>query len=93
MRLIQIALLLLILVLQYRYWFAENGYADKKRLEKEIAALQQEVKVQKATNDKLRARVDDLKSGNDAIEDLARQDLGLVKPGETYIIVVDEVDY
>lgn len=90
MRLIQIALLALILILQYRYWFAENGYTDKQRLKEEIAQLQREVQAQKATNDKLQARVDDLKSGDDAIEDLARQDLGLVKPGETYIIIVDE---
>lgn len=90
MRLVQIALLVLVLVLQYRFWFAENGQTDKKRLEKEIAALELELKVQKATNDKLRARVADLKSGDDAVEELARQDLGLIKPGETYIIVVDE---
>jgi cell division protein FtsB len=92
MRLFQIALLVLILILQYRFWFAENGHADKKRLEKEIAALELDLKVQKATNDKLRARVADLKSGDDAVEELARQDLGLVKPGETYIIIVDEMN-
>ncbi len=90
MRLVQIALLILIVFLQYRLWFAENGYMDEKRLEKEIAEQQIAYDISLAANEKLRARVSDLKDGDDAIEELARQDLGLIKPGETYIIVVDE---
>ena len=92
MRLIQLALLVLLIVLQYRYWFAENGFTDEQRLTQEIEDLQQQMQAQKATNHRLRARVEDLKAGNDAIEELARQDLGLVKPDETLIIVVDEVE-
>jgi len=90
MRLVQIALFVLIILLQYRYWFAENGYVDKKRLEKEIAVQQVELEALQAKNDSLRARVDDLKKGDDAIEELARQDLGLIKPGETFVIIIDE---
>ena len=90
MRLVQLTLLVLIVVLQYRFWFAENGYLDKQRLETEIASQQLELAAQQAKNASLQARVDDLKSSNDAIEELARQNLGLIKPGETFIIVVDE---
>jgi cell division protein FtsB len=90
MRLVQLTLLVLIIVLQYRLWFAENGMADKKRLEREIAEQQIELNAQKAKNDVLQARVDDLKSGDDAIEELARQNLGLIKPGETFIIMTEE---
>lgn len=90
MRLVQIALLALIILLQYRYWIAENGVLDQKRLEKEIIQQQSELIDIKVKNAELKARVDDLKSGNDAIEELARQDLGLTKPGEIFVIIVDE---
>lgn len=90
MRLIQVTLLALLVVLQYRYWFAENGYFDNQRLQEEIETVQAELAIQKQKNDNLEARVDDLKSGNDAIEELARQNLGLIKPGESFIMMTDE---
>ncbi len=89
MRLVQLTLLLLIVMLQYRYWFAENGYFDNKRLEQSIVAQQLELAGQQAKNANLQAKVDDLKSGNDAIEELARQNLGLIKPGETFVIMIN----
>ncbi len=90
MRLLHLTLLFLFGVLQYRLWFADNGMLDKHRLDKEIAEQQQLIADQQVKNEVLQARVDDLKSGNDAIEELARQNLGLIKPGETFFIMVDE---
>ena len=90
MRLLQILLLLLIAVLQYRLWFADNGMTDKKRLQQEIAEQQSLIQQQQQKNHRLQARVNDLKAGNDAIEELARQNLGLIKPGETFILMVNE---
>lgn len=89
MRLVQLTLLALIIVLQYRFWFAENGYFDRKQLEQELIEQQAQLDAQQAINANLQARVDDLKSGNEAIEELARQNLGLIKPGETFIIITD----
>ena len=43
----------------------------------------------KTRNDKLSAEVEDLKQGSEAIEERARSELGLVKPGETFYRVVD----
>ena len=87
MRLVQLILLVLIVALQVRYWFADNGYFDKQRLASELSTQQTELSALQAKNDLLRARVDDLKSGNDAIEELARQDLGLIQPGEIFVII------
>ncbi|MEJ2042182.1 MAG: septum formation initiator family protein [Reinekea sp.] len=55
-----------------------------------MAEQQQLIVDQQLKNETLKARVDDLKSGNDAVEELARQNLGLIKPGETFVIIVDE---
>jgi len=87
MRLVQLILLVLIVALQARYWFADNGYFDNQRLASELSTQQTELSALQAKNDLLRARVDDLKSGNDAIEELARQDLGLIQPGEIFVII------
>ena len=40
-------------------------------------------------NAQLTAEVDDLRTGVTAIEDRARSELGMIKPGETFIRVIE----
>lgn len=61
--------------------------------------MQEEIKVQKAANElqkennrKIRAELDDAKSGNDAIEERARSELGMTRKGETFYEVVLQPD-
>jgi cell division protein FtsB len=84
-------LLLLVLLgwLQYRLWFGNGG-------EREVADLQAQVQRQARDNTGLRERnaalaaeVQDLKSGEAAVEERARSELGMIKPGETFYRVVD----
>ena len=91
MRALGILLLLLALLawLQYRLWFGNGG-------EREVVALQAQVQQQardnaglKQRNDALAAEVEDLKSGEAAVEERARSELGMIKPGETFYRVVD----
>lgn len=84
-----ILLLLLLVYLQYRLWFAEDSLLD-------VWELQQDVELQEAENARLRERnaalaaeVLDLQQGLDAIEEHAREDLGMVKEGETFYQVVE----
>ena len=42
-------------------------------------------------NEALAAEVEDLKSGGAAVEERARSELGMIKPGETFYRVVDNV--
>lgn len=81
-------MLLLLVALQYRLWFAEGSLAEKHR-------LQQQVQREEAINSELRARnavlereVLDLQSGNDGLEQRAREQLGLVREGEVFYQVV-----
>ena len=74
--------------LQYRLWIADGGLAHAHR-------LQNEARAQRETNDRLRARnealdaeIRDLKSGVAAIEARARKSLGMVKPNETFYLIV-----
>ena len=70
---------------QYLYWFGEGGYQDHQALTQKI---QQQVELNeelKERNRVLAAEVYDLKNGDQAIEEHARLDLGLIKPHETFV--------
>ncbi|MDO3384482.1 cell division protein FtsB [Gilvimarinus sp. SDUM040013] len=83
-------LLAVFLGLQYRLWVGEGSYAHRAR-------LQQDITRQQAENDRLRERnralaveVADLKNGHKVIEERARQDMGMIKEGETFFMTQEE---
>lgn len=80
---------ILLLLLQYRLWFDDTGIVASAELRQDIEQLQQDNEVQLATNHGLRAEVRDLKSGSEILEEKAREDLGLIREGETFILFVD----
>lgn len=82
-------LVLLLLVLQYRLWFGENGARQVMDLHARIAEQEAENQRLIERNDALAAEVDDLKSGLVAIEERARAELGMIQEGETFHQVVD----
>jgi cell division protein FtsB len=81
-------LLVVVLALQYRLWMSSDGV-------RELARLTEAVDRQKAENDELQARnqqmvaeVSDLKAGMAAIEERARSELGMIGRNETFYQVV-----
>ena len=89
MRALNIILLLLLAMLQYRLWAGEGSISH-------YASLQQRIDQQQQVNDQLAARharlsaeVLDLQHGTDGIEEYARMQLGMIKPGETFFLVVN----
>ena len=88
MRFLALVLVVLIAALQYPLWFGKGGWMRVWELDRE---LQQ----QRASNEKLRQRnaaleaeVRDLKNGYDAIEERARNELGMTKPDEIFYEVL-----
>jgi cell division protein FtsB len=90
MRILVTILLVLLLVLQYDLWVGDGSLATVWHLQKSVEAQQYENTHLKERNETLAAEVKDLKTGLDAIEERARNDLGMIKEGETYIQVVEE---
>ncbi|MDH3948869.1 MAG: cell division protein FtsB [Gammaproteobacteria bacterium] len=90
MRILVAILLILLLALQYDLWVGDGSLATVWHLQKEVDAQQLENTYLTERNETLAAEVKDLKTGLDAIEERARNDLGMVKEGETYIQVVEE---
>ena len=83
-------LLLLIGGLQAKLWFGQGSFAHVNGLSKQVErrSAENETKVQR--NAILRAEIKDLKEGLDAVEDIARSELGLIREGETFYLVLED---
>lgn len=84
------AALVLLALLLWRFWFGESGYFALRALEADLAAQQSRTAGLAERNRALVAEVRALKAGPAAVEGRARRDLGMVKAGETFYLVVDE---
>lgn len=86
-RLVTLALLALLLGLQWPLWFGKGGWLQARRSDIELTQ-QKEVNAKlEQRNAGLDAEVRDLKTGYQAIEERARFELGLTKPGEIFVQV------
>ncbi|WP_457673833.1 cell division protein FtsB [Thiolapillus sp.] len=88
-RLLFAVLLVMFFVLQYRLWVGQGSRAEVYRLERQIERQQARLEDMRERNDKLRAEVESLKSGLEAVEARARLDLGMIKEGETFYQVIE----
>lgn len=78
--------LVLLLIAQYHLWFDDTGYFARKALRQQIAQLEQDNNVHQAENEFLLAEVQELRNGTELLEEKAREELGLIKEGETFIL-------
>lgn len=90
MKYLAAALLVVLVLLQYRLWLGDGGMREVRRLRAEIAAQMQENEALRERNRTLAAEVQDLKKGTAAIEERARTDLGMIGEGETFYQVVTD---
>ena len=90
MRILIAILLVLLIVLQYDLWVGDGSLATVWRLHQAVEAQQAENAGLKERNAALEAEVRDLKTGNEAIEERARNELGMIREGETYIQVIED---
>ncbi len=90
MRGLIVILLVLLALLQYRLWVGDGSLAEVWRLTERIRAQEEENEALGQRNRLLEAEVRDLKEGLDAIEERARHELGMVKQGEVFYLVVEE---
>lgn len=82
------ALLVAVVLLQYRIWLSGDGVRELDRLESAVAAQRSENEQLGERNRQLAAEVRDLKNGMAALEERARSDLGMIASHETFYQVV-----
>ncbi|GAA5218412.1 cell division protein FtsB [Corallincola platygyrae] len=92
MRFLWVVMLIVFALLQQRLWFGKNSIRD-------ALDLQDQVQAQAKANERLTERnrlmyeeIRDLRSGNEAIEERARNELGMIKEGETFYRVLENSD-
>lgn len=80
-------LVVLIALLQYPLWFGKGGWLRVWDYDRQLEAQRGVNTKLEQRNAGLDAEVRDLKSGSEAIEERARYELGLIKPGEVFVQV------
>jgi cell division protein FtsB len=89
---VMILLAIVLVLLQYRLWLSHDGLPSLLRLHQAVEKQRIDNAELKERNQVLAAEVQDLKSGLDALEERARSELGMVKPGETFFQIIDKTD-
>jgi cell division protein FtsB len=85
MRWLTLALVALVLLLQYPLWLGKGGWLKVWEYERQLAQFKEANQKLEVRNSGLDAEVRDLKQGYDAIEERARYELGLIKEGEVFV--------
>jgi len=90
MKLLTLALLLAIALVQYPLWLGKGSWLR-------VWEVDQKLRMQRETNQKLQSRnaaldaeVRDLKQGVEAVEERARSELGMVRQDEIFFQILDD---
>ena len=89
MKKLLILLVILLVYLQYNLWIGDGSLQDVWRVHKDVETQREENAALRERNEALDAEVKDLQQGFEAIEDHAREDLGMIKDGEIFYQVVE----
>ena len=89
MKYIMALVAVLTLFLQYRLLTGEGSIQQINSYQQQIDRLQQQVSEKKERNDAIYADVIDLRKGQEAIEERARYELGMVKEDETFFQIIE----
>ena len=91
MRFVICILGVMLVLLQYKAWFSDVGYFAAERLRVEVEEQKTRGEVLARRNEILTAEVLALKKGVEALEARARNDLGMIKRGETFYLIPDDL--
>ena len=88
-RLIILILIFFFLMIQFDIWIKDDGFYRVQELEGLIENQLAENQKLKIQNEQLEREIEDLKSGTESIEEKARTDLGMIKDGEEFYLIVE----
>lgn len=83
-------MIVLLGLLQYRLWLGQNSLPESFQLQEQIHLQRQSNAKLIERNQVLKEEIIDLRRGTEALEERARNELGMVKQGETFFRVVGE---
>ena len=89
MKILLAFVVLLIGLLQYRLWYGDGGIKEIEAYQQQMDDLSKQVAEKSARNKALYAEVEDVRKGQEAIEERARYELGMIRDGETFFQVLE----
>lgn len=89
MRPVLIILFALLLLLQHKLWLGDGNIIQWIALQKKLLAHEQHNDYLVARNKALEANIRELKSGDQALEEEARYELGMIKKSEEFYQFID----
>ena len=81
--------ILLVILLQYRLWNGDGGIKEVQAYQLRLDDLNEQVEEKRERNEALYAEVEDLRKGQESLEERARDELGMIKEGETFFQVLE----
>ena len=90
MRWLLVILLVLFAGLQFRLWVGEGSLAHRAELNRQLEQQELDNQSLRERNALIATDVESLKTNLSAIEEKARADLGMIKKGETFYLVIDK---
>ena len=88
---VSLILVALILLLQYPLWLGKGGWLKVRDIDRQVEAQKQINQQTQTRNAVMDAEVRDLKQGTEAIEERARNELGMVKQDEVFFQIVGDL--
>ena len=82
-------LVVFFLIIQFDIWVKDDGLNRVKELQEMIDSQSEENQKLRLRNQQLEREIDELKSGTESIEEKARTDLGMIKEGEEFYLIVE----
>ncbi len=89
MKIIIAIIILLIVHFQYRIWVGDGSVAEIDAYQQRLNDLKKQAEEKRQRNEALYAEVLDLRKGQEAIEERARDELGMIKEDETFFHVLE----
>ena len=87
-----VLLVLIASYLQYALWLGKGGILYVSELEQSVVKGKSELDQLQLKNSILAADVADLKEGGEAIEERARNEMGMIKKGEKFVRIIGKSD-
>lgn len=84
MRWLALVFAALIVALQYPMWLGKGGWLQVREYDRQLSEQREQNAKLKLRNDALDADVRDLKAGYEAIEERARNELGMIRQDEVF---------
>jgi cell division protein FtsB len=89
-KILSLVLAAFVILLQYPLWLGKGGWLKVWEVDQQITAQHETNRKLQARNAALDAEVRDLKQGYDAIEERARNELGMIKQNEIFFHMLED---